>query len=85
MSKRIWDDLTAQQQAWLSQAVDDSVQYQRELWLAETEASLAAVADAGVTISYPDKEPFRAAVQAMKEGFQGTRTGEILRAIEQME
>ena len=85
MSKRIWDDLTAQQQAWLSQAVDDSVQYQRELWLAETEASLAAVADAGVTISYPNKEPFRAAVQAMKEGFEGTRTGEILRAIEQME
>ncbi|MBU2676982.1 MAG: TRAP transporter substrate-binding protein [Gammaproteobacteria bacterium] len=85
MSKRIWDDLTANEQEWLSQAVDDSVKYQRELWLAETDASLAAVADAGVTISYPDKEPFRAAVQAMKGGFEGTRTGEILRAIEEME
>jgi tripartite ATP-independent transporter DctP family solute receptor len=85
MSKRIWDDLTAIEQEWLSQAVDDSVKYQRDLWLAETDASLAAVADAGVTISYPDKEPFRAAVQAMKEGFEGTRTGEILRAIEEME
>jgi len=85
MSKRIWDDLTESEQEWLTQAVDDSVKYQRELWLAETEASLAAVADAGVMISYPDKEPFRDAVREMKEGFEGTRTGEILRAIEEME
>ena len=85
MSKRIWDDLTAQQQQWLSQAVDDSVEYQRELWQAETEASLEAVAAAGVTISYPDKEPFRAAVESMKQGLEGTPTGEILQAIEQME
>lgn len=85
MSKRIWDGLTTQQQQWLSQAVDDSVEYQRELWQAETQASLDAVAAAGVTISYPDKEPFREAVVAMKKDLEGTATGEILQAIEQME
>lgn len=85
MSKRIWDDLTTTQQDWLSRAVDDSVEYQRELWQAETNASLEAVAEAGVTITYPDKEPFRAAVVAMKQGFEGTKTGDILQAIEQLE
>lgn len=85
MSKRIWDGLTETQQDWLSQAVHDSVEYQRELWQAETEASLAAVAEAGVKISYPDKAPFRAAVESMKQGFEGTKTGEILQAIGQLE
>ena len=85
MSKRVWDDLTATQREWLSRAVRDSVEYQRELWQEETKASLAAVADAGVTISYPDKAPFRAAVATMKQELQGTKTGEILRKIGQME
>lgn len=85
MSKRIWDDLSPQQQGWLAKAVRDSVEYQRDLWQAETEESLAAVAAEGVTISYPDKAPFREAVREMKQGYDGTATGEILRAIERME
>ena len=63
MSKRIWDDLSERQQEWLVMAVRDSVEYQRDLWQAETEESLAAVAAAGVTISYPDKAPFSEAVR----------------------
>ena len=62
MSKRIWDGLSLQEQEWLSKAVRDSVEHQRELWQADTEKSLAAVAAEGVTITYPDKAPFRAAV-----------------------
>ncbi len=85
MSKRIWDDLTGQQQTWLMQAVNDSVEYQRDLWQTETQKSLDAVSAAGVTVSYPDKAPFRAAVEEMKQGFEGTTTGEILHAIGQME
>lgn len=85
MSKRIWDDLSLQQQEWLATAVRDSVEYQRELWQAETEESLAAVEAEGVTVSYPDKAPFREAVREMKRGYEGTTTGEILTAIEGME
>lgn len=85
MSKRIWDDLNPQQQEWLTTAVRDSVEYQRKLWQAETEESLAAVEAEGVTISYPDKAPFREAVREMKQGYEGTAIGEILRAIEGME
>ena len=85
MSKRIWDGLSPQEQEWLTKAVRDSVEYQRELWQADTEQSLAAVAAAGVTITYPDKAPFRAAVESMKAGYEGTETGNILDAIRQME
>jgi tripartite ATP-independent transporter DctP family solute receptor len=85
MSMRIWDDLSAEQQGWLTRAVRDSIEYQRELWQTETEESLAAVAAEGVTISYPDKAPFREAVLEMKQDYAGTTTGEILSAIERME
>ncbi len=85
MSKRIWDQLDAEQQGWLARAVHDSVEYQRDLWQAETQDALDAVAAAGVTITYPDKAPFRAAVKAMKAAYDGTETGELLSAIEKLQ
>jgi tripartite ATP-independent transporter DctP family solute receptor len=85
MSKRVWDELSAAEQGWLMRAVRESVEYQRELWQAETEQSLEAVKAAGVTITYPDKAPFRAAVEPMKAEYVGTATGELLDAIKDME
>ena len=85
MSKRIWDDLTPQHQQWLQQAVDDSVVYQRELWQQSTDDALAAVQEAGVIVTYPDKAPFMAAVEDMKASYDGTETGRYLRAIEAVE
>ena len=32
MSKRIWDGLSSQERGWLTKAVRDSVEHQRELW-----------------------------------------------------
>jgi tripartite ATP-independent transporter DctP family solute receptor len=85
MSKRVWDELSAEQQGWLMRAVRESVDYQRELWQAETEQSLEAVESAGVVVTYPDKAPFRAAVEPMKAAYAGTETGELLDAIKSME
>lgn len=85
MSEFIWKGLNLEQQTWLAKAVHDSVQYQRELWQAETKESLAAVEAAGVIVSYPDKKPFREAVTAMKTGYAGTPTGDVLLAIAEME
>ena len=82
MSSRVWDSLDTQQQEWLQQAVDDSVVYQRELWRTATEEALAAVQEAGVIVTYPDKQPFMAAVEEMKAAYDGTETGRLLRAIE---
>ena len=85
MSKRVWDDMSAEEQGWLMRAVRESVTYQRTLWQEETEQSLAAVKAAGVTVTYPDKAPFREAVEPMKAAYAGTETGELLEAIKRME
>jgi tripartite ATP-independent transporter DctP family solute receptor len=85
MSSRIWDDLTPQHQAWLQEAVDDSVAYQRKLWQEATEEALAAVQAAGVEIIYPDKAPFQEAVVAMKEAYAGTEVADLLTRIEAVE
>jgi tripartite ATP-independent transporter DctP family solute receptor len=85
MSTHVWDSLSEQQQEWLQKAVDDSVVHQRELWRVSTEEALAAVREAGVTVTYPDKEPFMAAVQEMKATYDGTEVGRLLKAIEAVE
>lgn len=85
MSSRIWDDLTPEQQAWLQEAVDDSVAYQRKLWQEATDEALAAVQAAGVEVIYPDKTPFQQAVVAMKESYAGTEVADLLKRIEAVE
>jgi len=85
MSMHVWDLLDEQQQRWLQKAVDDSVAHQRELWRVSTEEALAAVRDAGVTVTYPDKAPFMAAVQEMKASYDDTEIGRLIRAIEAVE
>ncbi len=67
ISKKIWDDLTDQQRAWLQQAIDESVVKQRVLWAASEKESLEEVEKAGVTIIYPDKEPFAERVRHIPE------------------
>ena len=85
MSSRIWGDLTPDQQAWLQEAVDDSVAYQRKLWQEATDEALAAVQAAGVEVIYPDKAPFQQAVVAMKESYAGTEVADLLKRIEAVE
>ncbi len=85
MSKRVWDDLTAEEQGWLTKAVRESVDYQRTLWQAETDQSIEAVKAAGVVVTYPDKTPFREAVAPMKAAYADTETGALLDAIKSME
>jgi TRAP-type C4-dicarboxylate transport system substrate-binding protein len=85
MSTHVWDSLSEQQQGWLQKAVDESVVHQRELWRVSTEEALAAVREAGVTVTYPDKAPFMEAVQEMKASYDGTEVGRLLKAIEAVE
>ncbi|WP_460804012.1 TRAP transporter substrate-binding protein [Microbulbifer agarilyticus] len=81
ISTDVWNKLAPQQQNWLSQAVDEAVTYQRALWQASTEESLAAVKAAGVEVIYPDKQPFIDAVKPLHDSYQGTSVGELLEKI----
>lgn len=85
ISVRVWESLTPHQQAWLRTAVDESVLYQRKLWAEFSAESLKAIEDAGVTIIYPDKAPFRAAVADFHRTYDGTPTGELLKKIQSIQ
>ncbi|WP_405381022.1 TRAP transporter substrate-binding protein [Maribacter sp. LLG6340-A2] len=66
----VWDKLSKQEQTWLSQAVKESVKYQRILW-AEAEAeALREVQKAGVVVSRPDKSLFAEKVQGIYESYK---------------
>jgi TRAP-type C4-dicarboxylate transport system substrate-binding protein len=81
MSLHIWEGLSAEQQGWLQQAVDDSTIYQAALWQQASDEALAAIAASGVEIIRPDTQPFMQAVASMKAAYQGTEVGEVLDAI----
>lgn len=81
ISTTVWNKLEPQQQEWLSQAVDEAVAYQRQLWQESTEESLAAVKAAGVEVIYPDKQPFIDAVKPLHDSYKGTEVGDLLEQI----
>lgn len=78
ISRHVWDRLDPQQQEWLQKAVDESVEFQRELWQRETKKSLQAIADAGVEIIIPDKSRYRDQVAAMHASYVGTEIGALI-------
>lgn len=81
ISSYVWSTLTAQQQAWLQQAMDESVDYQRKLWAEDTQRSLDAVKAAGVDVIYPDKAPFEQKVQEMHETYKDEPVYKIMQYI----
>ena len=81
VSAGIWEGLTPQVRAWVQQAADESVDFQRRLWREQTIEALREVEKAGVTIYHPDQAAFAAAMAPMYERFDGTRVGELARRI----
>lgn len=84
MSLHVWQDLTPEQQQWVQQAANDSIVYQRAAWQQASEDALNAVKAAGVTVIYPDKEPFRQAVAPFYQQMLQTRIGPLLEQIAAM-
>ncbi|NCP63062.1 MAG: TRAP transporter substrate-binding protein [Paraglaciecola sp.] len=83
-SLAVWNSLTEQQQGWLSQAMQDSVEYQKQLWQQASDEALAAVKAAGVEVIYPDKQLFRDAVKEFHQSFADTPVGQLMLQIDQM-
>lgn len=82
ISMPVWNRLTPQQRHWLQTAADSSVVYQRALWKQASDEALRKVQEAGVTISHPDKRPFKAAIAAFMESFAGTELAPLIAAID---
>lgn len=81
----IWDSLPAEIQVWLQEAADASSEYQREVWRIESQRSLEAVQEHGVEVHYPDLEPFVQQVQPLLERHAGTRIGELVEQIREID
>ncbi|MEE4312578.1 MAG: TRAP transporter substrate-binding protein [candidate division KSB1 bacterium] len=84
MSTVVWNSLTPEEQQWLQEAVDESVEHQKILWKESSDEALREVQKAGVTVYYPDKTPFRDAVQEMHDSYRGTRIYELIQKIQSM-
>lgn len=84
ISTRVWNSLTPEEQRILQEAVEESVAYNRKLWIESEQESLDKVQAAGVTIIRPDKKPFQEAVQPMWEKYKDTELGELIRQIQEV-
>ncbi|MEI8703913.1 TRAP transporter substrate-binding protein [Pseudoalteromonas sp. B62] len=83
-SQSVWDSLNTQQQQWLSQAMADSVKYQRSLWQTASDDALAKVIEAGVEVTYPDKKAFRDQVVEFHASFDNTPVAKVITKIKAM-
>jgi tripartite ATP-independent transporter DctP family solute receptor len=70
ISERVWSKLSDQEKQWLQQAADDSVPVERQLWAESVEESLEIVQKEGVTVTYPDREPFAERVEPLIESYR---------------
>ncbi len=85
MSTVVWQSLSPQEQQWLQEAIDESVEYQKKLWQEASAKALAEVQQAGVQVIYPDKRPFQQAVQEMLASYKGTSIYELVQAIQNIQ
>lgn len=69
ISTHSWNRLNEKEQDWLTKAVNQSVPYQRKLWVQSENEALEAVIKAGVKVSYPDKKNFQKQSKALYEAF----------------
>jgi tripartite ATP-independent transporter DctP family solute receptor len=80
-SSTLWDSLDAQEREWLESAMKDAAKFQRELWRAETENSLATLRKEGVNIIEPDPQSFRTASQSTVEKYTNETTRPLIENI----
>jgi TRAP-type C4-dicarboxylate transport system substrate-binding protein len=83
ISTVVWNSLSDEEQGWLQQAADESAEYQRSLWDAETARVAEDVERQGVTIHHPDRQPFMDQVQALHESYRGTDVGTLVERVKE--
>ncbi len=84
MSTVVWESLSDEEQKWLQDAIDASVEHEKALWIESVEEALREVKAAGVTVEYPDKAPFREAVRQMHDSYRD-KDPVIYRLIQEIE
>jgi TRAP-type C4-dicarboxylate transport system substrate-binding protein len=83
-SLEVWNSLNNEQQQWLTQAMADSVEYQRSLWQNASDEALKAVIAEGVQVTYPDKQAFQDKVADFHASFADTAVAAHIKKIKSM-
>jgi tripartite ATP-independent transporter DctP family solute receptor len=65
-----WNRLPPEEQEILQRAALDAAEHQKVIWKEASDEALAAVAEAGIEILHPDKEPFAEAVAPLIEEYR---------------
>jgi len=79
----LWDKLNEEEQAWVQDAADKSIVYQRKLWMEAEKEALEQVQKEGVTIIKPDKSLFESKVQIMYKDYKENNP-EVYQLIQQI-
>jgi TRAP-type C4-dicarboxylate transport system substrate-binding protein len=77
----MWNNLSEQQQQWLTQAMSAATEYQKALWAQSTEMALQKVQEAGVQVLTADKSLFQQSVAPIYEKFEQSKLQPLIMAI----
>ena len=83
MSTFIWNSLTTIEKDWLQSSIDESAEYQRDLWKIATQTALKNIQNAGVKVLYPDKNLFQESVQSMYENYRDESFYRLIKIIKE--
>src|SRR4029453_3223161 len=79
-SKKIWDELSKDDQALILKVAKEAQQEERKLWYDREKESLKKMADAGAVVNeVADKKPFQAAVKPVWDKYGGQQAALIQR------
>ena len=77
----IWEGLSEQQQAWLTEAMRQATEFQKQLWAESTAMSLEKVKEAGVIVMEADKALFQESVQPIYDKMVGSELEPLIKEI----
>jgi len=80
-----WDKLTPQQQKWLSQAAEESSEYERKLWQEKTEEAMKTAVAEGVTIHKVNVADFAAKVAPMLKNVKNSEVSRLVKEISEVQ
>jgi tripartite ATP-independent transporter DctP family solute receptor len=81
ISSKVWDGLDPRIQAWVQQAADESVEYQRRLWQEKTTEALEQARSEGVTVYQVDTAVFADRVAPMLNEIEDLAIRDLLQRI----
>ncbi len=81
-----YDSLTPEDQAIFDQIMDDSIDYEFDLWRSATQDAIAEATAGGAQFSQIDKEPFKESVQELDEKYinESEQSKEIWNEIQEL-